>query len=186
MRIRTRSRATETRNIRLAATREGREDASVHCSANYYNWCASKCTHAYILKWDGDTVATDALAPALQAFRSSRSQVLWHTGVNLHESREHYISGRPFEDVEPRLFYRRFSHYGNYFGYVEALWSPYLTLFSEYSERVAEPLYFHLKFCKRDRFSNISENLKKQEESNAARGAPLPQNLKAQIEALRL
>ena len=83
------------------------------------------------------------------------------------------IRGRPFEDLEPRLFYRRFSHYGNSMGYVEALWSPYLGMFPEFSERVADPLYFHLKFCKRDRFSNLSADRRELEEQNSTKGEPL-------------
>lgn len=171
-------------NRALAATRSGRRSPSL--LANFYNWCLARCSEPYILKWDGDTVASDALAPALEKFVASPIQVLWHTGVNLHESRDHFISGRPFEDMEPRLFYRRFARYGNSLGFAETLWSPYMMMYPELSERVEEPLYFHLKFCKADRFSNISDDSRVSEERNSAMGDPLPVDLRAQVERLGL
>lgn len=171
-------------NRRLAQTRAGRRSPAL--LANYYNWCAAQCSEPYILKWDGDTVATDALAPTLEQFRSSPAQILWHTGLNLHESRDHLIAGRPTEDVEPRLFFKRFAHYGNSLGYVETLWSPYMMMYPERSERVLEPLYFHLKFCKHDRFSNLSDDRRASEERNSARGEPLPAALYDQVVRLGL
>lgn len=168
----------------LAKTRAGRR--SPRFLPNFYSWCRLRCTHPYILKWDGDTVATEALAPALRAFRRSKSQILFHTGINLHESREHFIGGRPFEDMEPRLFYKRFSRYGDHLGYAEKLLSPYQTLFNEYSEYVQEPLYIHLKFCKQQRFANMSVNLQEQERLSSSRGRALPADLRRQVAALGL
>ena len=57
----------------LVKTRAGRRSPSY--LPNFYNWCRLRCTHPYILKWDGDTVATEALAPALRTFRQSQSQI---------------------------------------------------------------------------------------------------------------
>jgi hypothetical protein len=173
-------------HIELAKTRAGRRSPSF--LPNFYNWCRARCTQSYILKWDGDTIATEALASVLQDFRRSRSQVLFYTGVNLHESRECFISGRPLEDLEPRLFYRPFSHYGNALGYVEGLWSPYasLNMLRDYSEHIEEPLYFHLKFCKKQRFTNLSADVRAQEERFSSRGAPLPPDLRRQVIALGL
>jgi glycosyltransferase involved in cell wall biosynthesis len=171
-------------SLRLAATPEGRRSPAF--LPNYYNWCAARCSHPYILKWDGDTVATEALGPALRAFRSSRYQVLWHTGINLHESRERFIRGRPLEDLEPRLFYRRFSRYENTMGYCEGLWSPYLYLFKSFSQHLTEPLYFHLKYCKQQRFSNVSIDIRQQDERISTPGDALPAELQRQVVALRL
>jgi hypothetical protein len=139
-------------------------------SLNYYNWCVKKCSGPYILKWDGDTVATAALARSLERFRGSTKQILWHTGVNLHSDRMSYIAGRPLEWMEPRLFFKRFSFYKNYPAYVESLWSPYTYLYPSFSEREPEPIYFHMKFCKRDRFSKMSRDLHLNEEANSDRG----------------
>jgi hypothetical protein len=169
---------------RLSETKGGKQSPSF--LPNYYNWCASKCSWPFILKWDGDTIATAALAPTLEAFRHSRTQILWHTGINLHPDRESYIAGRPFEDMEPRLFYKPLSFYNNYLGYVETLWSPYLALYPSFSEKEPEPLYFHMKFCKSDRFSNMSDDLRRREESVSGRGNPLPQYLREQVLQLGL
>lgn len=168
----------------LARTRAGRR--SPNYLPNFYSWCRVRCSHPYILKWDGDTVATEALAPALQAFRQSKSQILFHRGINLHESREHLISGRPFENMEPRLFYKRFSRYGDYFGYAEKLVTPYATLFNEYSEYIYEPLYIHLKFCKQQRFANMSLNLQEREQQFSSVGDVLPANLRRQVVSMGL
>jgi glycosyltransferase involved in cell wall biosynthesis len=167
---------------KLAATAEGRRSPSF--LPNFYNWCAQKCSCPYILKWDGDTIASDALAPTLERFRHSNKQVLWHTGINLHADRESYIAGRPLEDMEPRLFYKIFAHYDNHLGYCEALWSPYVFHYPSFIEREPEPLYFHMKFCKKDLFSNMSENLQKREAALSARGAPLPDYLREQMKRL--
>jgi hypothetical protein len=122
----------------------------------------------------------------LDAFRGSSTQVLWHSGANVHESRTHLVRGRPYEDVEPRLYYRRFAHYGLSLGYVETLWSPYLMMFDEYSERVNAPLYLHMKFCKRQRFSNVSVDRQLLEEGLSQQGDELPAGLRDQVKALGL
>jgi glycosyltransferase involved in cell wall biosynthesis len=171
--------------LRLASTKEGKRSPSF--LPNYYNWCVAKCSGPYILKWDGDTVATDALATAIERFRRSTKQILWHTGVNLHSDRISYIAGRPFEWMEPRLFFKRLSSYRvKYPAYVESLWSPYGYLYPSFSEREPEPLYFHMKFCKRDRFSNMSRDLQLREEAISDRGEPLPKYLRDQVISLGL
>ena len=168
----------------LTKTRAGRR--SPNYLPNFYSWCRARCTHPYILKWDGDTVATEALRPALQSFRQSKSQILFYTGINLHESREHLINGRPFEDVEPRLFYKHYSRYGDYQGYAERLVSPYATLFSEYAEYIQDPLYIHLKFCKQQRFTNMSANLQEREQRFSSIGEALSVDLRRQVVSLGL
>lgn len=170
--------------LELAATRDGKKSPSF--LPNYYNWCLEKCAGPYILKWDGDTIATRALAITLERFRQSTKQIVFHTGINLYPDRAHYIAGRPFEDMEPRLFYKRFSRYNNYLGYVETLWSPYIWHYPSFIEREGEPLYFHMKFCKVDRFANISDDLKITETALSTCGGPLPRDLKEQVNALSL
>ncbi|MFM9847915.1 MAG: glycosyltransferase [Hyphomicrobiaceae bacterium] len=169
---------------KLAAMPNGMKSPSF--LPNFYNWCADKCTCPYILKWDGDTIATKALAPTLDRFRHSNKQALWHTGVNLHADRASFIAGRPFEDMEPRLFYKRFSTYNNYLGYCEALWSPYVFNYPSFIEKEFEPLYFHMKWCKIDRYSNMSNNLQISHAALSGRGAPLPEYLREQVNSLGL
>lgn len=149
-------------NIRLASTYAGRHSPSL--LMNFYNWSVSKCRYKFILKWDGDTIATAAFAEALQAFKTSSKQALWISGINLHPDRTHLISGRPHEDIEPRVFYRRLAHYDNSLTYCEALQSPYIGRFIEYSDFCQAPAYIHLKFCKRDRYLNMSVDLQREME----------------------
>jgi len=170
--------------LQLAATKDGKKSPSY--LPNFYNWSTALCNHPYVLKWDGDTIATDALAPALERFRQSMTQILCHTGINLHPDRTSYIAGRPLEDTEPRLFYKRFSTYNSYKGYCETFKSPYLYHYPSFFETDPEPLYFHMKFCKADRFSNMSNDLQMREESLAGRGDPLPDYLKEQVIRLGL
>ncbi len=148
-------------NLSLASTQEGLKSPAL--LANFYNWCLSLCTHPFVLKWDGDTVATAGLAEMLSRFRRGSYQSVWHTGANLHENGTHLIADRPYEDVEPRLFLKRFARYDNALGYCEALQSPYLHA-DRYAMHYSEPAYVHMKFCKSDRFSNMSENLQRREQ----------------------
>lgn len=170
--------------LQLAATKKGRKSPSY--LPNFYNWTTAQCAGPYILKWDGDTVATNALAPTLERFRQSKMQVMCHTGINLHPDRNCYIAGRPLEEMEPRLFYKPFSTYNNYKGYVETFWSPYLWHYPSFNEFEPEPLYFHMKFCKVDRFSNMSRDLQISEEALSGRGDPLPEYLQKQVTRLGL
>jgi Tfp pilus assembly pilus retraction ATPase PilT len=58
--------------LMLAASKGGKKSPSY--LPNYYNWTTAQCAGPYILKWDGDTIATDALAPALERFRQAISK----------------------------------------------------------------------------------------------------------------
>jgi len=167
--------------LMLAASKGGKKSPSY--LPNYYNWTTAQCAGPYILKWDGDTIATDALAPALERFRQSKMQILSHTGINLHPDRTCYIAGRPLESMEPRLFYRPLSTY-NCYTHFETLWSPYLWHYRSFLEDAPEPLYFHMKFCKADRFSNISTSLQISEQALSGRGDPLPAYLLEQVSRL--
>lgn len=149
-------------NQRLGSTPGGLRSPSL--LANFYNYCLELCRHPFILKWDGDTIALPEMERAISQFRRNGKQTLWHIGANLHESRTRLIASRPFEEIEPRLFYRRFAYYDNALGYCETLQSPYLREEGRYFDwRYPDPLYVHMKFCKTDRFSNMSEDLQVRE-----------------------
>jgi glycosyltransferase involved in cell wall biosynthesis len=158
----------ETRS--LASTPDGLRSPTL--LANFYNYCLSLCRYNYVLKWDGDTVATPALSAALARFRRSSAQVLWHTGANLHANGKDLIAGRPHEDMEPRLFRKLLARYDNALGYCETLQSPFLVDPPRgHAERCSDPLYVHMKFCKSDRFANLSEDLQQAEWKNDRPGA---------------
>ncbi|MET0143239.1 MAG: glycosyltransferase [Ilumatobacteraceae bacterium] len=150
--------------------------------ANFYNWCLSHCTKSFIVKWDGDTVATDALGARLEQFRESPGQALWHTGANLHENRTNLLRDHPYEDMEPRIYARRFARYDNGLGYAEMLRSPYLDHGDQYSERCPEPLYVHMKHCKIERYGNMSQDLQNRSRELEVPGEPVPDGVQRAIE----
>lgn len=155
-------------NVALWESDGGRR--SPELLANFYNWCLRQCTTSFVLKWDGDTVATGVLSGVLRAFRNDPAQALWHTGANLHESRTHLIARHPFEDPEPRLFARRLARYDNGLWYAEQLRSPFVDVPSRYVARCDEPLYVHMKHCKTDRYTNMSIDLQRENDRLAERG----------------
>lgn len=171
-------------NQRLASTPEGRKSPAL--LKNFYNWCVNKCTHPFILKWDGDTIATSALAEALTTFKDSPKQALWVTGANLHPNRTHLIKGHPYEEIEPRLFYRRLAFYDNSLGYCETLRSPYIGKFIEYSEFVRVPTYLHMKFCKQARYTHMSQNLQDKMRLIDSEGEPMDTALKNDLDTWNL
>lgn len=144
-------------NAALGSSRRGRR--SPRLLANYYNWCLRRCTKGIVLKWDGDMIATPALADAVRRIRTSRTQLIVITGVNLHEDRRHLIGGRPVEDPEPRLFARWLAWYDNGFGDCERLVSPYDRRFPSFNERFERPAYVHMKYCKQLRFASMSRDM---------------------------
>jgi glycosyltransferase involved in cell wall biosynthesis len=171
-------------NEELASTRDGRRYPRL--LKNFYNWALQQCRYPFIFKWDGDTVALDALAVRLAGFRTGDALALWHTGANLHEDGEHLIAGHPYEDMEPRLFYRRFARYTNEFKYCETLKSPYVQFYPDVNEYAAEPLYVHLKHCKSTRYDNMSDDLQRAAEALAAPGEPIDDDVRAAIERWHL
>jgi len=126
--------------------------------ANYYNWCLEHCTHPFILKWDGDMVATAAFETALAAFRTAQHQILYFLGINLFEDGRRALANYPIADDEPRLFYRRGARYVGWEGACEGLASPFMRPSLGLEAHVDVPLYVHLKFCKADAFINESSD----------------------------
>ena len=171
---------------------------SPRISARYYNWCLARCTGPYVLKWDGDMVALDALARALEAWRRSSRQVLVMHGINVHRERRHAITahctdreallgrlavpGLPrwatsltFDYPEPRLFPKRFARYTTRIRWTQELASPFLTapLRARAVQTLAAPAYLHLKFCKRDPVATYTPDLARVILENVAVGPRL-------------
>lgn len=158
--------------------------ASPHLSGTYYNWCLRRCTQPYVLKWDGDMVATAALHDAIATWRRSRAPVLLMQGANVHPDRQHLAAARSsdraalvtrqrcpripawvgsmtHDHLEPHLFPRFLARYGHAAGFTQSLASPYLDprFRTTLCGRAAGIAYLHLKFCKRDPYANYSEDL---------------------------
>jgi hypothetical protein len=133
-------------NQALAATAAGR--ASPSLLANYYNWCLRQCRMNFVLKWDGDMVATDAFAAHLDRFKNSSHVFMGVFGANLHPDRRHLVAASetaqqqikegmdldqtsvlnwtsPYTALEPRLFPRFLSSYRADRWWCEVLHSPW-------------------------------------------------------------
>ena len=77
-------------NQALAATPADR--ASPRLLANYYNWCLRRCRMNFVLKWDGDMVATPAFAAHIEMFKKSSYVMMGVFGANLHPDRRHLVA----------------------------------------------------------------------------------------------
>ncbi len=171
--------------------------SSPHLSANYYNWCMRRCTKPFILKWDGDMIATETFYKSIEEWRLSDKPIMVFNGANVHPDLEHLItakssdregllsslsvSGLPawvtsltYDYPEPRLFPRFLARYDSSNGWTQRLSSPYRDQFGSLcSHRVHDACYLHMKFCKRDPCSGYSSDLKEVISSNVAIGPPL-------------
>ncbi|WP_348525225.1 glycosyltransferase [Luteimicrobium album] len=166
-------------NATLAASPGGM--ASPRLLANYYNWCLERCTQGFVLKWDGDMVATEALEVRAAEFRSSRLDIRHFLGVNLHPDRRHLVAGLRYEDPEPRFFVRRLAKYDNGFGVCERFTSPYEQAEVGRVDRVDEPLYVHLRYCKHDPSGHISPITAVQKVYDLSAGEPVSADVAATV-----
>ena len=183
----------ETWELRAATAGE-----SPHLSGTYYNYCLRRCRQPYVLKWDGDMVATPAFHGAITAWRRSRVPVLLMRGANVHPDRRHLASARSsdraalvararcpqipgwvtsmtWDCLEPRLFPRFRARYDHAAGFTQSLASPFLAprFKATLRDRCAGVSYLHLKFCKRDPYANYSRDLARVIAGNLTRGPRL-------------
>jgi glycosyltransferase involved in cell wall biosynthesis len=129
---------------------------SPHLLANFYNFAFGKATMNYLLKWDGDMIATPAFHDLIKTFRHSKYQTVSMKGFDVSKNSRKIdsIGSRSFE---PRLFRRLFSNYHTE-KVCEALSSPFLYSLSVYPD----DCFIHLKFIKEDPFSNHTAALTEQ------------------------
>jgi hypothetical protein len=173
----------------------GARGEGVRTLGEYYAWCLARCTQPFVLKWDGDMLALDALAAWLERWRASERPVLAFRGLNVHPDREHLAASREsdraalerelaspglpawatsltYDSLEPRLFPRLEARYTDAWGWVESLESPFLA--ARRTWLVAdEPLFLHVKLCKRDPWSGYTPDLARVIAGNLALGPPL-------------
>lgn len=194
-------------NQELAATAEGRR--SPRLLANYYNWCLQRCRMNFVLKWDGDMVATPFFAEQIEVFRRSKHLIVQIIGANVHPDRCHLIGASaeqqrrilegmgapmtvenwtaPYTDAEMRLFPRLAAEYRNDFWWCESLhtpWARYGTLIQNSlggreNFSIAGCSYLHLKYCKHNPYENFSNEFAGLIRSGIAVGPPLPPALAA-------
>lgn len=177
---------------------------SPHLMSNFYNWCLKQCTRSYVLKWDADMVATESFYRALNAFRRTDGKdVMMFAGVNLYPDFRHAlapVSGdlndpmlrtlhqsyvRPDAVAEPRLFPRRMAGYDSGFWFCERLLTPFMH-HPKHLLNVDAPCYLHLKYCKRDPYNNMSDDLRQAIRDNMKAGDELPSDVRVSVTRWRL
>jgi glycosyl transferase family 2 len=172
--------------------------SSPRLSATYYNWCLQRCSHPYVLKWDGDMVALPRLAKTIGSWRRCGRQVVEFLGANVHPDLEHLLAARitdrnqllgslavpalplwatslTYDFPEPRLFPKAFARYSSRLKWTQELSSPFLRppLRDWAAERMEGPLYLHLKFAKRRPLDGYSPDLRDAIAANVTRGPRL-------------
>ncbi len=155
--------------------------------ANFYNWCLAQCSQPFILKWDGDMIATATCRTALDAFRTDRHQVLYFFGVNIFRDGRRALANYPIADDEPRVFYRRNARYVAWEGgSCEGLLTPFMRPELGLVTHAEQPLYVHMKYCKADAFTNESNDEQLYSKSVNLPGAPVEQPILDAVERWRL
>lgn len=171
--------------------------SSPHLSGTYYNWCLRRCRQPFVLKWDGDMIATETFRDALVQWRAAPAPILAMNGANVHPDRMHLVAasssdraamlervdgpGMPswvtsltHDAPEPHLFPRWRARYENR-NWTQKLSSPYAdpALAPRFTRRIAGVSYLHMKFCKRDPLANYSPRLAAVIADNVACGPPM-------------
>ena len=171
---------------------------SPHLSGTYYRWCLRRCAQPYVLKWDGDMIATDALAAAIADWRRSAVPILVLQGANVHPDRRHFAAAHSHDRAallerqrcpsmpqwvtslthdypEPRLYPRFLARYDHAAGFTQSLVSPFLDRRwrADLTRSAPGLSYLHLKFCKRDPYSNYSDELARVIRANLTAGPEL-------------
>jgi hypothetical protein len=169
--------------------------ASPELSASYFNWCKDRCTRSHVLNWDGDMIATDHFHEVVRRWRESDAQVVFFRGVNVHPDREHLIAavstdrdamlaslrvpGLPRwathmtrDSPEARIYPTRGSRFTTDRLWTQRISTPFIDDDPQrrYVIEAESVGYLHLKFCKRDPFSNYSDDLARALSSNFTSG----------------
>jgi hypothetical protein len=180
--------------------------SSPHLSANYYNWCLERCSHSHVLKWDADMVALERFTARLSRWRRSEAEVLVFHGVNVHPNRRNGVAARCSDRAtlleslsvpalplwatslstdfpEPRLFPRARARYESRNRWTQSLASPFLEapLADRCVERIEDPCFLHLKFCKREPLAGYSSDLADVIAGNVALGRSLDEEMRATL-----
>jgi hypothetical protein len=144
---------------------------------NFCNWCLSKCTMPFVMSWDGDMIALDNLAPRVASFKQSGDLQFNFGGHNLSSDRRHILSWPA--GIEPRIYPRESTRsvYGEYGGEVAQSW-----VMPENILVWKEPVYAHMKYCKKDPGSNQSPEFRKALEAGIQIAGEIPENVKVALE----
>lgn len=172
--------------------------SSPHLLAHFYNWCLRRCTKPYVLKWDGDMIATEGFSRSMGDWRKSRKAFMTFKGVNVHPDGRHLIASKSTDRKElvaslrlPELpgwvtsltytsrerwaFPKFLAKFDMGYKFCERLYLPVSDgLFNSHRRyNVQEICFLHMKFCKREPYSGYSSELAEVISSNVAIGQPL-------------
>ena len=151
------------------------DPSSPRLSTVFYNWCLERCRCPFVMKWDDDMIALPSFGPAYETFLASEALTWDFGGHNLSADRKHLLTWAA--GIEPRIYPRSSTKFirspqaaaQGYEGEVaDTMIAP------EYWQSTAEPLYAHMKYCKKDPGSNQSPEFRKELESRIANAGPLP------------
>jgi glycosyltransferase involved in cell wall biosynthesis len=180
-----------------AVGRVGAENAAlVHGSSHragglrrlseFYNFSLAQCASNWVLKWDGDMIATDALIEGLAQWRSGSALTVSYSGANVHPDFFHLIGPRVNDEGSRRMrdaHGRQLPPWTEQMSwtaketwlfprlgacYIDDLWwerlrSPFLpqssSLGHDRNLELNDPGFLHLKYCKRNPHANQSEHL---------------------------
>lgn len=168
------------------------KNSPLHLSS-YTNWCIKKCRQPYILKWDGDMIATDELYKSLKKFKHSDCELINNYGLNIFPDKKHavktiknkekleknFYSGcfnsrlSEFTLKEFRIFPKKFSYFDTSFEFQEFFRTPFSS-FAELILNCKKPAFLHLKFCKKNPFEIIPGNMRRTIENNLLPGEKIP------------
>jgi len=148
--------------------------------SNFYNWCLSKCSYEYALKWDADMIGTDMLLEELDYWKNVaiNTHLLVISGYNIHPDRDclvkqvtrgrvltmggvpfpaaNYLS--PFTSPEKRGFPHLAYIYIPRYWYCEGLFTPFEGTFGEHV--VNTPCFLHMKYCKKSMKHNFDNDIR--------------------------
>jgi Beta-1,4-N-acetylgalactosaminyltransferase (CgtA) len=170
--------------------------------SNYYNWCLSQCRMNYVLKWDGDMVATPPLARHLAYFKNSSYLVMMFFGANLHPDRDHLIGASDtmqqeiqasmaapmtvenwtsaYSDLEPWLFPRILAKHRTDYWWCEKLHTPWI----KESISINECCFLHLKYCKPNPYEHWSNDFADMIKKGVVPGPVVPSELRELVELI--
>lgn len=145
--------------------------------ANFYNWCLKRCTMPFVLKWDGDMLATPSFARELAAFQQTDKRVLRFRGANVHPDLIHLVGDSrltdadtasigkenaqgwvaPYTSYHPHLFRRKGAYHSRAFWYCERLETGASWNRIQQSEEIC---FAHLKWLKPEPLANMANDFK--------------------------
>jgi hypothetical protein len=157
----------------------------------------------YILKWDGDMVATPSFAREIKHFKNSHDYlVMLVFGSNLHPDRRHLVGasmttqqeieiamGRPtsvgnhispYTDIHPLLFPRFLARHRTDYWWCESLHTPW----RRWNFPLKESGFLHLKYCRPDPYEHWSDDFAALMKKGIVPGPVVPVDLRSLVESI--